>query len=293
MIHHRNTLKTKILPKLPFTTIELLRLQFINPHLLTYNVRVAYHPPSSSKISGTTSNFYAELEQLFIEASVSVIPTVIVGYFNVHFDDHITSEPIRTLLESFNLTQHVHSPTHQTGHILDLVVCHTDDNFITSVAVHPDSLSDHHRIELTLSALKPAVKTVMIAKRNFRNIETDDIVCGRECSTSRGIGGDVQHLSHCLDKQTPWCNVRVRDTFTLRLLWEITRLDYIVSARADAANSNRWPIIEYNYSDGECPARLCPWTTALFTLRPAYWRHYSSPWTILSPLSYRPTHTST
>ena len=68
---------------------------------------------------------------------------------------------------------HVHSPTHQTGHILDLVVSHSDDNFITSVTVHPNSLSDHHRIELTLSALKPAVKTVMIAKRNFRNIEID------------------------------------------------------------------------------------------------------------------------
>ena len=169
----RLTFKTKILPKLPFTTIELLRLQVINPHLLTYNVWVVYHPPSSSKTSGTTSNFYAELEQLFTEASISVIPTVIVGDFNVHFDDHITSEPIRTLLESFNLTQNVHSPTHQTGHILDLVVSHTDDNFITSVTVHPDSLSDHHRIEVTLSALKPAVKTVMIAKRNFRNIVTD------------------------------------------------------------------------------------------------------------------------
>ena len=173
-IVHRNTFNTTIIfPKLPFTTIELLRLQFINPHLLTYNVWVAYHPPSSSKTSGTTSNFYAELKQLFIETSISVIPTVIVGDFNIHFDDHIKSEPIRTLLESFNLTQHVHSPTYQTGHILDIVVIHTDDNFITSVTVHPDSLSDHDRIELPLSALKPAVKTVMIAKRNFRNIETD------------------------------------------------------------------------------------------------------------------------
>ena len=34
-IAHRNTFKTKILTKLSFTTIELLRLQFINPHLLT------------------------------------------------------------------------------------------------------------------------------------------------------------------------------------------------------------------------------------------------------------------
>ena len=52
------------------------------------------------------------------------------------------------------------------------MVSHTDNNFITSVSVHPNSLSDHHRIELTLS-LKPAVKTAMIAKRNFGNIKPD------------------------------------------------------------------------------------------------------------------------
>ena len=79
-----------------------------------------------------------------------------------HFDEMLKSEQLRTLLESYNLTQHVHSPTHQTGHILDLVVSQTDDNFITSVTLHPGSLSDHHRIELKLRALKPAVQTNLI-----------------------------------------------------------------------------------------------------------------------------------
>ena len=89
------------------------------------------------------------------------------------------------------------------------MVSHTDDNFITSVTVHPDSLSDHHRIELTLSALKHAVKTVMIAKRNFRNIETNAIrndiksacadmtVCaGANARQAEEFYRDVQHLSH-------------------------------------------------------------------------------------------------
>ena len=119
---YRNTYNTKILPKLRFTTIELIRLQFTNPFLLKYNVWVVYHPPARSKTSGTLSDFYSELEQLFVEASISVIPTVIVGDFNIHFDDTRKSEPLRTLLESYNLTQHVQSPTHQTGHILDLVM---------------------------------------------------------------------------------------------------------------------------------------------------------------------------
>ena len=187
---YRNTYNTEILPKLHFTTIELIRLQFTNPFLLKYNLWVVYHPPATSKTSGTLSDFYSELEQLFTEASISVIPTVIDGDFNVHFDDTLKSEPLRTLLESYNLTQHVHSPTHQTGHILDLVVSQTDDNFITSVIVHPDSLSDHHRIELKLRALKPAVQTNTITKREFRNIDANALrsditsVCSDMCAST-------------------------------------------------------------------------------------------------------------
>ena len=169
---YRNTYTSKILPKLHFTTIGFIRLQFTNPFLLKYNVWVIYHPPTS-KTPATLSEFYSELEQLFIEASISVIPTVVVGDFNIHFDDALKSVPLRTLPESYNLTQHVNSPTDETGHILDLVVSQTDDNFITSVTVHPDSLSDHHRIELKLRAMKPAVQTNTITKRYVRNIDAD------------------------------------------------------------------------------------------------------------------------
>ena len=138
---------------LHFTTIELIRLQFTNPFLLKYNLWVVYHPPSASKTCGTLSDFYSVLEQLFTKASISVIPTVIVGDCNVHFDDTLKSEPFRTLLESYSLTQHVHSPTHQSGHIL-----------------------------IKLRALKPAVQTNTIIKRDFRNIDADVLrLCVATC----------------------------------------------------------------------------------------------------------------
>ena len=136
---------TKILPNLHFTTIELIGLQFTNLFLLKYNLWGVYHPPATGKTSGTLSDFYSEL---LLEASISVILTVIVGDFNVNFDDTLKSEALLSLLESYNLiTQYVHSPTHKTA-------SQTDDNFITSVTVHPDYLPDHHRNELKLRALK-------------------------------------------------------------------------------------------------------------------------------------------
>ena len=105
------------------------------------------------------------------------------------------------------------------------MVSHTDDSFTNSATVHPDSLSDHHRIELTLSALKPAVKTVMIAKRNFRNINTDalrndikslcadmTLYAGANARQAEELVAMYNtYLTECLDKHVPWGNVRVRD----------------------------------------------------------------------------------
>ena len=72
----------------------------------------------------------------------------------------------------------------------------TDDNFITSVTVHPDSLSDHHRIELKLRAQKPAVQTNTITKRDFRNIDADALrsditsVCSDMCACTNDRQAD-------------------------------------------------------------------------------------------------------
>ena len=83
---------------------------------------------------------------------------IIVGDFNVHFDDEMKPQPLRNLPESFNMLQHVHSPIHKTGHTLDLVISHDTDNLVPSVVVYSDSMSDHYRKELTLNALKRSVE---------------------------------------------------------------------------------------------------------------------------------------
>ena len=118
----RDTFATKILPSPHCNTFELLRVQFSAAHSISFNVCVVYHPPASSRLSGTSSELYTELECIFTEASVSVISTIIVGDFNIHFDDVTKSEPLRYLLDGFNLLQRVNSPTHKTGHTLGLIL---------------------------------------------------------------------------------------------------------------------------------------------------------------------------
>ena len=70
---------------------------------------VVYQHPASSRSSGTSSEFYTELECFFTEASVSVTPTIIAGDYNIHVDDVTKSEPLRNLLDAFNLLQYVNS----------------------------------------------------------------------------------------------------------------------------------------------------------------------------------------
>ena len=201
--------------------LNFCSLQFSAAHSTTFNRWVIYHPPASNKPYGTSSDFFVERECLFTEASISVIPTIIVGDFNVNFDDETKSEPFRNLLVSFNLLQHVHSPTHTTGHTLDLVKRQDRDNLVSSVVVYPDSISEHYRIELTLNALKPSVETAVIAKRNFRNMDTaafrDDIksACAGICAQADGQQAEElvkfynTCLSHCLYKHALWRYVLV------------------------------------------------------------------------------------
>ena len=80
---------------------------------------------------------------------------MVLGDFNIHYDDAKQSEPLRMLLRSFNLIQHVDVATQRCGHTLDLVITHDDEDLVSSVTVTPDSLSDHHCVEVKLNVHIP------------------------------------------------------------------------------------------------------------------------------------------
>ena len=179
--------------------------------------------PVSSKSSGLISEFYVELERLFTEAAISVVPTIIARDFNVHFNNEAKSEPLSNLLESFNLTQHILSPTHHSGHILDMVDSSSDNNLISSVTVIPGYVSDHYRIEITVSILARPFVVAMTAKRNFRNTDNvafrseleyvcvDMTTCGKYQQVEELVATYNNNLTMCLDKHAPWRRVPTRN----------------------------------------------------------------------------------
>ena len=165
-ILHRVHYMTKICTK-QFSTFYLICMSsFVDTKSMKFNVWVVYHPTPSCKTPGTVADVYAELENLFYDASLSATPTVVLGDFNIHYDDAKQSEPLRMLLRSFNLIQHVDVAAEQCGHTLDLVITHDDDDLLSSVTVTPDSLSDHNRGEVI-----PPPRTSTIRRRSFKRTD--------------------------------------------------------------------------------------------------------------------------
>ena len=85
-------------------------------------------------------------------------------------------------LDSANLTQHVHFPTHRDKHTLDLVITQSESTLSPTVTFSPISPSNHFPIFSSLTSPAPPP----LATRSFRSIKsinvdnfTYDILCSR------------------------------------------------------------------------------------------------------------------
>ena len=78
---------------------------------------------------------------------------VIVGGFNLHWDrqDKSGVKQYFNIISSANLTQHVDSPTHIYGLILDHVLSVSDENLVSNCTVDKSFISDRVRSNITVS----------------------------------------------------------------------------------------------------------------------------------------------
>ena len=86
------------------------------------DVYIVYHPPVLTKDLGPFTDFMTELETFFSEITLSVVPAVVVGDFNIHYNDPSKADKLIDLLGTFGVIQHMTTPTHIHGYILELVI---------------------------------------------------------------------------------------------------------------------------------------------------------------------------
>ena len=95
---------------------------------------------------------------------------IITGDFNIHIDDiqDNNSQKFLDLITSFGLINHVNQPTHDRGHILDLMLTREADPCISAVNVDFSLPSDHAAIHAITRTKKPASSKSTMHHRNLK-----------------------------------------------------------------------------------------------------------------------------
>ena len=116
---------------------------------------VIYRIPPSNNNKLKKSLFVEELSDYIEHAATLSGKLILIGDFNVHWDCEEDSErmELATLLNDYDLVQHVKGPTHECGHTLDLVITRQEDDLVASYDIGA-FISDHNSLHVTLKCSK-------------------------------------------------------------------------------------------------------------------------------------------
>ena len=100
---------------------------------------------------------------------------IMTGDFNVHVDDNSNSEAraFMDILDSADLCQHIHEPTHKGGHTLDLLISRKTDHPICESRVLPGQPSDHKALFAILDFTRPPPSRKRVKFRRLRDINIE------------------------------------------------------------------------------------------------------------------------
>ena len=138
---------------------------------------VVYRPPPSKKNNLSVDVFMREFTHLLESVIVNNELLTITGDFNLHIDNlngNSTAASFMDLIDLFGLCQLVTEPTHQRGHLLDLIITKsTTRNLLTGVRVQFDLPSDHAVVTTRLSVPCPVPTKILVNHRILKAIDLD------------------------------------------------------------------------------------------------------------------------
>ena len=125
---------------------------------------------------------------------------IILG--NLKFPNPTSTRSLNNLLTSFNLIQHVTSPTHVQGNILDLIISPKTNKITTYLTIGPP-FSDHFIILLNLSHPKPTRPLTTRTSRKIHNLPIPTFIADLSSLPTTTSAELHQSLSTTLDKYAP------------------------------------------------------------------------------------------
>ena len=174
---------------------------------------VIYKPPVGSKHGISFTSFLDEFQQYMDGHATSSGKLLVVGDFNVHMNRDMTdSKHFKDMLYSLNLEQHVKEPTHDKGHLLDLVMSRCGELMPENLTVHAPVFSDHSPITfgVGLQKAKPLKKTITFRKVTDiditelqKDIHSSDLVTNPKSNVIELVNQYNETLKTVLDKHAP------------------------------------------------------------------------------------------
>ena len=178
--------------------------------LAVYRARYSQAHPVSSSV------FFEEFPSLLESIVMCTEVLVISGDFDFHLDDPSDNagKTITDLLETFDLSQHVTTPTHSSGHILDLLILRSiSSNDINVLLIQSTFfVRDHCFVECNLSfpCRNSVIKKPHYCKMKHLNLQafiadiTDSSLYNDPCSDLDDLAKSCDYtLSHILEKHAP------------------------------------------------------------------------------------------
>ena len=203
----------KTCPTKNFPSFEYILLK-VTSGSVTYHIITLYRPPPSKKNHLTVADFFNDFSNLLADALVLKGQLLILGDFNIPMNkcNSDTTDQFSKLLTSFNLQQHISTPTHRHGNTIDLVITRSSENGIDNISVLDDVISDHYPIHFTIATTRPPRMTKIITTRNYKNLDIDafkeDIV-NSKLPTTTSMDPEIlantynQVIGELIDKHAP------------------------------------------------------------------------------------------
>ena len=170
-VMHKKHMKTKCERLLCEQSIECIKASACN-----FTFLCVYRPPPSNKNFSSHKEFVDKMETLIDEYMSRHDRLVILGDFNLHFDNPKDTYVKRfiSILDNHGLTQLVKEKTHKCGHILDWVVSsQSEPCVISNLLVQDEFISDHSSITFNIPmSLIPKEKKV-VTSRNIKGIDIE------------------------------------------------------------------------------------------------------------------------
>ena len=165
---HRDNIKVTTVTVPLHSSFECLTVKLSGPKPTI--IVTIYRPPKPSAV------FLNEFSSLLTSVCAMSPTVILLGDFNIHIDNPSCTfaNDFTSLLDCLGITQHVNLPTHNKGHILDLICC--TDITPTNLDVIDFPISDHKAVLFDIhTQLHKTKEQRTISFRNIKLINTTDL----------------------------------------------------------------------------------------------------------------------